>query len=269
MIHCIHKGRNDLSTEPRLLRIAQSVGLLRQSSSTRFDNQEFVSPRLIDRPNYFYAKRAFDITLIFLSMFWLSPLLLFAMLLIKLDSPGPIFFVQRRVGARRIIKDGRVEWVVQNFSMFKFRSMVPNADQSLHQEMVKSYVAGKVQPDQVNGAAFKIVDDPRITRIGRILRKTSIDELPQLLNVLRGEMSLVGPRPVPEYETELYKPADFERLTILPGLTGLWQVSGRGDLSFAEMIKLDVEYIRNWTLLLDVKLLFSTIPCVLFGRGAE
>ena len=254
-----------------MLRIAQLVGFREQSTSnvSSTKEQRFASIRLIDRPVYFYAKRCFDITLIILSIVWLSPLLLFTVILIKLDSPGPLFFVQQRVGAKRVVKDGRVEWVVKNFPMFKFRSMVPNADQSLHQELIKSYVNGEVQPEHVDGGSFKIVDDPRITRIGRILRKTSIDELPQLLNVLRGEMSLVGPRPVPEYEVELYNESDFERLTVLPGLTGLWQVSGRGDLSFKEMVELDIAYVRNWTLFHDIKIIAATIPCVLFGYGAE
>jgi len=214
-------------------------------------------------------KRTVDIVLVLLSAAFIFPLFLLIALLIKLDSPGPIFFVQERVGSKRVVKDDTIEWVICKFPMFKFRSMVPNADESLHQEMVKAYVAGDIQSDEGDGTSFKLAADPRITRVGRILRKSSIDELPQILNVLRGEMSLVGPRPVPVYETDLYQPSDFERLTILPGMTGLWQISGRGDLSFSEMVKLDVQYIREWNLWLDSKILFSTIPCVLFGRGAE
>lgn len=256
----------------RLLRVAQYFDRSPTSASLMFANhkQQLASIRLIDYSICYYAKRIVDIVLILLSAVFVLPLLLLTALLIKLDSSGPIFFIQERVGSKRVVKNGTVEWVICKFPMFKFRSMVQDADDSLHKEIVKSYVAGETPPEhKKDGASFKIADDPRITRIGHILRKSSIDELPQLLNVLRGEMSLVGPRPVPEYETELYGSGDFERLTILPGMTGLWQISGRGDLAFEEMMALDIEYTRNWSFWLDLKILLETVPSVILGRGAK
>lgn len=260
-----------MSNNPRTLDPPHNFNHRRNLSTDRSttNNRQAQSARLIDSAGYYYAKRTFDITLILLSAIWLLPLLLVVALLIKLDSPGPVFFVHERVGAKRAVKEGAATWVIQNFPMFKFRSMAHNVDQSLHQEMIKSYVAGEIETDGGEGPTFKIANDPRITRLGRILRRTSIDELPQLLNVLRGEMSLIGPRPVPEYETELYSPNHFERLSILPGMTGLWQINGRGDLAFDEMIDLDIQYTRSWTFGLDLKILLMTVPCVLFGRGAE
>ncbi len=170
---------------------------------------------------------------------------------IRLSSPGPIVFRQKRAG-----KNGHP------FTMYKFRSMQTNAEM-LHSELA-AY-------NQMSGPVFKIDKDPRVTPIGRLIRKTSIDELPQLLNVLRGDMSLVGPRPLPIYEVEKFEsPAQRRRLSMKPGLTCLWQVSGRNDVkNFDQWVKLDLNYIDNWSLLLDLKILFKTVPVVLFGWGAK
>jgi len=218
---------------------------------------------------YSFCKRLIDVVLATILLILLAPLLLIIAILIKLDSPGPIFFTQERVGTRRKLYNGRPVWEVQNFRVYKFRSMVQNADQSVHQAYIKAFVEGTAERSEEDGRKFKLTNDPRITRMGRILRKTSLDELPQLINVLKGEMSLVGPRPVPTYEVAEYQEWHHERLAALPGITGYWQVYGRCQVSFEEMIEMDIEYIRNQSLWLDLNILWLTVPAVLSGRGAE
>ncbi len=169
---------------------------------------------------------------------------------IKLDSRGPVFFKQPRVG-----KNGR------RFLMYKFRTMVANADELL-EELEDRNEKG------TDGQLFKMKDDPRITRVGRFLRKWSLDELPQVINVYKGEMSLVGPRPPLPREVENYRPEHFCRLKGLPGMTGLWQVSGRSDLSFDEMVKLDKYYLDNWSVRLDLSIILKTFYVVLARKGA-
>lgn len=236
------------------------------SSPTYFESAD---SRTADSALYHYLKRTIDIFTVLIASVWLVPLFLIITILIKLDSSGPAFFIHERVGARRRVKDGKTVWEICKFPMFKFRSMVHNADQSLHEEHVKAYVQGDLSGTENDGAKFKLANDPRITRMGSFLRKTSLDELPQLINVFRGEMSLVGPRPVPEYEVAYYQDEHFERLTVLPGMTGLWQVEGRGEVSFDEMIDLDIRYVRNCSVYQDVKILVQTIPAAIAGRGAE
>jgi lipopolysaccharide/colanic/teichoic acid biosynthesis glycosyltransferase len=199
----------------------------------------------------------------------LFPLFLLIAILIKLDSLGPVIFTQMRVGAKRQRLGRKAVWVTRDFTMYKFRSMVQNADPSVHQAYIREFVQGRAQASEESGGKFKLTNDPRVTRIGRILRKTSLDELPQLLNVLKGDMSLVGPRPVPPYEVACYRTGDLQRLTALPGITGLWQVDGRCEVTFEGMIQMDLEYIRKGSLWLDLKILLRTIPAVLSGRGAE
>lgn len=193
-------------------------------------------------------KRAIDIGLIaLLAPIWLTLFALVA-LAIRLEGPGPIFYKARRVGAH-----GR------EFEMIKFRSMVPDAD-SLRAELTKTLELDPRRP--------KIKNDPRVTRIGRIIRATSLDELPNLINVLRGQMSLVGPRPPTPDEVSLYEPWHMQRLNILPGMTGLWQVSGRSEVPFEEMCLMDIYYIENWSIALDAQILMMTIPRVLLRQGA-
>jgi len=226
----------------------------------------------VDRENdfYYYAKRVLDILLVVFALAILWPVFLLIALLIKLDSKGPAFFIQERVGARRKFCNGKVVWQPETFRMYKFRSMGHNADQGLHQAYIKAFVEGGIEGNDGDGKPkFKMTDDPRITRVGRFLRKTSLDELPQLINILKGEMSLVGPRPVPQYEVDLYKEEHYERLMSLPGLTGLWQVKGRGEVTFEEMMQLDVEYVRNHSIRLDIWIILMTLPAALFGWGAE
>lgn len=237
-----------------------------ESGLSYFEASEY---RNADSAIYFVAKRIIDLLAIGLAGIWLLPLFLIITVLIKLDSPGPAFFIHERVGVRRTKSGGKVVWGIRKFPMFKFRSMLHNADQSLHQQHVKAYVLGDLTESEGDGATFKLTNDPRITRFGRFLRKTSLDELPQLINVLRGEMSLVGPRPVPEYEVAYYDDQHYERLTVLSGMTGLWQIEGRGDVSFTEMIDLDIRYVQNCSIWLDIKILLLTIPATMAGRGAE
>ncbi|MBC7236759.1 MAG: sugar transferase [Chloroflexi bacterium] len=211
---------------------------------------------------YRLAKRAFDLALATLLLLLLSPLMLLIALAIVLDSPGPALFVQKRVLGEQSLRDGPPEEHV--FDFYKFRTMVHRADQSIHQEYMRRLIRGEVDK---TGSLFKLEHDPRVTRVGRFLRKTSLDELPQLFNILRGEMSFVGPRPAIPYEVAHYKPYYLERLTVAQGLTGLWQIMGRNELSFEEMVALDIQYARNRSFWGDLKILISTIPAVLRCRG--
>ncbi len=214
-------------------------------------------------------KRVIDLVGASLLVVALSPLMLAVALAIKLDSRGPVLFHQDRVGSKRISKDGVIEWKQTTFRVHKFRSMYHEADQSLHREYIKSFVEGTVEESDAARSNYKLTGDPRVTRIGGLLRRTSIDELPQLFNVIAGEMSLVGPRPVPLYEVAEYEPWQMERLHALPGITGYWQVHGRGVVTFEEMMRMDIFYVRSRSLWLDLKLLAMTLPAVVSGKGAE
>ncbi len=193
-------------------------------------------------------KRLMDIVGSSVGLILLSPVFAITALLIKLEDGGPVFFASDRAG-----KWGR------KFRMFKFRSMILNAEE-MKQDLL--------QQNETGGVIFKIKRDPRITRVGRVIRKLSIDELPQLYNVFKGDMSLVGPRPHPPKEVELYTLNDRRRLEVIPGLTCFWQVSGRSDVSFENQVGLDVQYIESQSLWGDIKLLLKTIPAVISGRGA-
>lgn len=202
------------------------------------------------------VKRASDLVVSAIATLLLLPFWLAIALLIKLDSKGPVFFKQERVGM-----DGRV------FLFYKFRTMHTNADDASHREFQRRYITGQPDSNLGDGAQpiYKLHSDPRITRSGRILRKASLDELPQLFNVLRGEMSIVGPRPPIPYEVESYELWHRKRLDMKPGITGLWQVSGRNRLPFDEMVRLDLFYIENWSLLLDLKIILQTLPVIWHG----
>jgi lipopolysaccharide/colanic/teichoic acid biosynthesis glycosyltransferase len=225
----------------------------------------------LESESIFYSalKRCMDVFLATALLVLLLPLLLFIALLIKLDSPGAVIFTQERVGAKRQRLGRQRVWVIRNFTFYKFRSMVQNADSSLHEAYIKDFVEGRAEPSPENGGKYKLTNDPRVTQVGRFLRKFSLDELPQLLNVLKGDMSLVGPRPVPTYEVAAYSARHHNRFAALPGITGLWQVKGRCRVSFEDMIRMDLEYIRKASLWFDLKILFLTIPAVLSRRGAE
>lgn len=195
-------------------------------------------------------KRSLDIALTVLSLPVVLPIMAVIALAIKLDSRGPVFFLQERVGLKK-----------RQFKMIKFRSMICGAE-----KMLKEIE----HLNEAEGPIFKMANDPRVTRVGRFLRKTSLDELPQLFNVLRGEMSLVGPRPMSLRDVNLFdRGIQRKRFSVKPGLTSLWAVSGRSKLSFSEWVKLDLEYISNWSLFLDISILVRTLPVVLKGSGAH
>ena len=195
----------------------------------------------------FFANRALDLTLACGALVVLAPLMLLTALLIRIDSRGPVLFGQERVG-----REGRL------FRMWKFRTMHPLSDPGVHQEMARAWFRGDAA---VRG--YRLSTDHRVTRVGRILRQTNIDELPQLLNVIRGDMSIVGPRPAIPYELEYYQPWYYERLRVRPGITGLWQVSGRDRRSAPEMMALDMAYVATRSLWNDLKILARTCVVLL------
>jgi len=198
-----------------------------------------------------FSKRMTDVLVAGLGLLAILPILVVIACLIKLDSPGPVLFRQKRVGL-----NGREFW------MYKFRSMSTDAE-ARHASLL-------AQNEIKDGVIFKMKDDPRVTRLGRILRKTSLDELPQLFNVVRGEMSLVGPRPLPTYEVAQQTPYQLRRLEVVPGCTGLWQTSGRSDLdSFTQMVELDLEYMRNWSFTYDLAILARTFQVLFKAEGAR
>lgn len=213
-----------------------------------FISRDGEAPRLDDPPGYRLLKRAFDVVAASGGLLLLLPLFPFIVLLIKLETPGPIFFKQERVGYR-----GRL------FGCFKFRSM------SVDAEARKAELA---HLNEATGAAFKIKDDPRITGVGRFLRRSSLDEFPQLFNILRGDMSVIGPRPQIPSEVEDYTPGHAQRLLVKPGLTCLWQVSGRSHLDFEDWMELDRQYVHSRGLHTDLMILARTLPAVIERKGA-
>jgi exopolysaccharide biosynthesis polyprenyl glycosylphosphotransferase len=194
------------------------------------------------------GKRLFDIMMAWVLLIVLLPLFVVLAVAVKIDSAGPVFYLSRRYGRRG-----------QLFGMYKFRTMVQNADELLKELKTRNEVSGPI---------FKMKKDPRITRMGAFLRKYSLDELPQILNVIHGDMSLVGPRPLPIEQVEREDFRQLKRLDIRPGITGLWQIRGRSDLSFQRLVKWDIWYINNWSFWLDLHILLQTIPAVLKGKGA-
>ncbi|MCM3749155.1 sugar transferase [Paenibacillus pasadenensis] len=196
-----------------------------------------------------YVKRCLDITLATVGLLLLLPLFMAVALIIKIQDPkGSVFFYQTRVG-----KNGK------HFRMYKFRSMVSNAEEMLQKLLAQN---------EINGSMFKMKNDPRITTIGKFIRRTSVDELPQLVNVLRGDMSLVGPRPPLVREVESYTTYDKQRLAVTPGCTGLWQISGRNSLSFDQMVELDLKYIQNRSVWFDIKIILLTVREIIMSKNA-
>ena len=245
-----------------------------------------------DRRRYYYViKRIFDFASALILLVLLSPLLLLISIAIFIYSPGPIFFMQERVGAKRQIQNGHVQWKTVHFRCYKFRTMRINADPAIHQAYIKALIEndenqmqvvqeaatrprGVVSPQQSIAAQKaptlprKLVNDERVIGPGKILRKLSLDELPQLWNVVRGDMSLIGPRPAIPYEVEMYKPWHKLRLQAQPGISGLQQVTARCTTDFDEQVKLDISYIEHQSIWLDLKIALKTPLAIIFGRGA-
>jgi lipopolysaccharide/colanic/teichoic acid biosynthesis glycosyltransferase len=237
----VHRLPDDAQTTER------ETGSVHQWQPIVVGRETVKPPRLLD-PRWRLAKRAFDIALSLLLLPFALPLMGLVAFAVRIDSPGPIIFKQQRTG-----RNGK------RFSMFKFRTMVENAE-----ELKVTYAHLNIlQPPD-----FKIPNDPRITRVGRILRKTSLDEIPQLFNIALGHMSFVGPRPT-SFASATYDIWHGERLDVTPGLTGIWQIKARGESEFDDRLRLDIEYIRTWSLWLDVKLLFLTVFAVVKQRGAH
>ena len=205
-------------------------------------------PIVMSRHRYFFFKRCFDVVVCLVLLPFLLPVIGACALAVKLESPGPAFFTQRRTGRRG-----------KRFRMYKLRTMVSDAEE------LKSKLAAQ---NELTWPDFKIANDPRITSVGRFLRKTSLDEVPQLFNVLKGDMSLVGPRPT-SFAAETYELWHTERLEVQPGLTGLWQISGRSDVDFDERVRLDREYIQRQSFWFDLQILIRTFAAVFAGRGAS
>lgn len=246
--HIISNAR-DLGIVLRIIPEASEGALLRKLHIEEFENEYVVTFFREQLLLQLLVKRMLDIGITVTALLILSPLLAVVATIIKLNSPGPIFFVQDRVGMNQ-----------RRFRLYKFRSMVVDAEQR------KEEFAHLNEQD---GPAFKISRDPRITPIGRFIRKTSIDELPQLINVLKGEMSLVGPRPPLPDEVSQYQWLFRRRLSVKPGITCVWQVSGRNGITFDEWMNMDKQYVENWSLWLDFKILLKTVPAVLLCRGAS
>ena len=226
--------------------------------------QHVVQPGIVpsivpQRPLYRIAKRLLDVSVSATMLVVLAPVFAACAIAVWRSSPGPIIFRQERVGLRG-----------EAFTFLKFRSMYHRADASPHREYVTAFIRGEAaQHADGEQQVYKLVTDNRITPVGQFLRRTSLDELPQFWSVLRGDMSLVGPRPPIPYEVEQYRPDQLARLGVKPGITGLWQVSGRSSTTFAEMVALDLAYIEQQSFWFDIAILLHTIPAVLSTRGAR
>jgi len=239
----------DLGIVVRLMPNLSDGKILKNMYVEEFDDEYVVTLFREQLLIQLFMKRLIDAVVSLSVLVCFLPLMVIVAILIKLTSPGPVFFSQERVGMNQ-----------RQFRLHKFRSMVPDAE---------NQVVALQHLNERDGPAFKIEKDPRITWIGRFLRKTSIDELPQMLNVLSGEMSLVGPRPPLPEEVSRYEWLFRKRLSVKPGVTCIWQVSGRNNISFDRWMEMDHEYIENWSLWLDIKILIQTIPAVIFSRGAS
>lgn len=248
-IHEVIRLGRERGVVVRLLPNTLDIGLIARAQMELFEGQYVITFFRENLLWHLLAKRTLDFVVSLTVLIALSPLLLLVALLIKSTSPGPVFFIQERIGMNK-----------RRFRMYKFRSMFVDAEQR------KAELA---HLNEMSGPVFKMRNDPRVTPVGRFIRKTSIDELPQLINVLKGDMSLVGPRPPLSGEVDQYEWLDRRRLSIKPGITCLWQISGRNELTFEQWMELDRQYIENWNFWLDLQILLKTIPVVLLGKGAS
>jgi len=216
-----------------------------------------IQETILIHQSYQRAKRVVDIIFILLILLPLLLITIIIAVLIKIDSSGPAFFRQKRVGQNGV-----------KFDILKFRSMYVDNDDSTHREAIVKYMNGqKLVEGTSNNISYKVVDDPRVTNVGRFLRKYSFDELPQFFNILRGDMTLVGPRPPLPYEVELYSSHDMLRLCGKPGLTGPWQVYGRSLIPFQEMVEMDIAYLKRSSIREDLKIIVLTVPVMVLGTG--
>lgn len=227
----------------------------------------------LERDLYFFSKRVLDVLIASTALFFLVPLMLVFVILIPLDSPGSPVFKQTRVSAKRKRTKSSERWEVYEFTCYKFRSMYQVCNTDIHRAFITAFIQNdQAGMDDLQGkdtSVRKLVNDPRISRIGHFIRKTSIDELPQLLNVLKGDMSIVGPRPAIPYEVEMYEPWHYKRLRAKPGLTGWWQINGRGVAEFDEGVEQDVWYTRQQSFWLDLVIILRTPREVLLRKGAR
>ncbi len=241
--------------------------------SIQKDNSLVIHTFANNRSIYYTTKRLFDIFVASILIVVLSPILILISLGILIYSPGPILFIQERVGVKFQLHRGRTYWKRENFKCYKFRTMKVNADPKIHQAYVKALIENdQNKMDTLQGEATntrKLIHDPRITRPGALLRKFSLDELPQLWNVIRGDMSLVGPRPAIPYEVELYKSWQLQRLAAKPGITGLQQVTARCTSDFDHQVQFDIEYIEKQSFWLDLKIILKTPLVVISTKGAH
>lgn len=226
----------------------------------------------IDHNLYFFTKRFIDILVSLIALTISAPILALVAILIRLDSPGPIIFKQARVGTRLYKYGKSLLWKQENFYCYKFRTMRVDAKPDVHHAYVKALITKDQETlkkiEGENASFHKLVNDNRITRVGKYLRKLSLDEIPQFINVLKGDMSVVGPRPAIPYEVEYYTPHYMRRLTAKPGITGLQQITARSTKSFDEQVNLDIQYIEHQSLWLDIKIIFKTPFTVFTQKGA-
>jgi lipopolysaccharide/colanic/teichoic acid biosynthesis glycosyltransferase len=254
-----------------LTRVAQTENVF-----ARFALREYAPGRWVvwtqRRAYYYLFKRLLDIVLTIPALILLAPFIAVIALCILIDSPGPVIFVQKRVKSRRVLTPDGWTWVLEEFPCYKFRTMYHKCDEGLH----KAYMSAFIKNDEkemtkiqgVKTEVRKLVKDPRVTRVGAFLRKTSLDELPQFVNVLLGDISLVGPRPAIPYEVKMYQPWHFRRLDAPQGLTGMWQISKRSECCFDDMVRLDIEYAQQQSIWLDFKIMFMTPIAMIKRRGA-
>jgi len=247
--------------------------LMRMVSKSQNDKDSPRDRLAVRQSVLFFFKRLIDITLSLLALLFLIPVFLIISVVIILDSQGAIIFRQKRVGSKRVRRNGIYEWEHPEFTCYKFRTMRVDADSTLHEKYIKAYInndeSGMAECQGEDTQVRKLIHDPRVTNVGCILRKTSLDELPQFWNILRGDMSLVGPRPPIPYELPHYKLWHLQRLQGKPGLTGLWQVTARSSSDFDEMVRLDIEYLENQSVWLDLFILLKTPLTILSCKGAH
>lgn len=268
------KTKRDWQEKPHAFSVPEKLA---EGLSSEVIYTEIGSTECRQSNSYFAMKRAVDLFFIGFAAILLLPLMIIVAILIALDSPGSPIYVQERIGARRETVNGKVHWRPYPFKMYKFRTMTCNTSDTIHKEFMKAYIEGNEakmrdlhRADEVTESSkYKLNGDPRVTRVGRLLRQLSLDELPQIWNVVKGDMSLVGPRPPIPYEVDMYQPDHYKRLLAIQGITGLWQVKGRSAVGFAEMVALDKEYIERQSLRLDLWILLSTIPTLLLKHDTE